>query len=107
MIIWKSVCIVLCCVQHIEIYTEQRTLANNINFLLSIEKELLPNHFNYFEKFMVDVLHRVIRGNDGFGVSKVVTFRLQTKNMENCQKIECVELQELADEDDSQTQKYR
>ena len=36
---WKSVCIVLCCVQYVEIYTEQRTFAESINFLFSFEEK--------------------------------------------------------------------
>ena len=36
---------------------------------------------------MVNMLHRKIRANDGFGVSKVATSRLQTRNTENRQKI--------------------
>ena len=45
-----------------------------------------------------------IRVNDGFGVLKVVTSMLQTRNTENRQKrYEDVELQALLDEDDSQT----
>ena len=35
---------------------------------------------------MVNMLHRKIRVNDGFDNSKVVTSRLQTKNMEKRQK---------------------
>ena len=50
----------------------------------------------------MNVLHRRILVNDGFGVSKVVTSRLQTRNVENRQKLEDVD---LLDEDDSQTQK--
>ena len=34
---------------------------------------MLPNHTDYFEKFMMNMLHRKIRVFDGFGVSKVVT----------------------------------
>ena len=57
---------------------------------------------------MVNVLHRKIRVNDGFGVSKVMTSRSQTRNMENrLKKFEDVELQALLDEDDSQAQKHR
>ena len=36
---------------------------------------------------MVNLLRRKVRVNDGLGVSKVVTSRLQSKNMENGQKI--------------------
>ena len=50
---------------------------------------------------IVNMLHRKIRANDGFGVSKVVTSRLQTRNTGNPQKFEKVELQVLLDEDDS------
>ena len=35
---WKSMCIVLCYVQHAEICTEQRTFADNFNFLSSFEE---------------------------------------------------------------------
>ena len=31
------------------------------------------HHTDYFEKLMVNMPHRTIRVNDGFGVSKVVT----------------------------------
>ena len=38
-IYWKSVCIVLCCcVQYVEIYTEQRASTDSINFLFSFER---------------------------------------------------------------------
>ena len=69
-----------CCVQVVEIYTEQRAFENAVNLL------------------------REIRVNDGFEISKVVTSRLQTKNMGIRQKIEDVELQALLDENESQTQ---
>ena len=52
----------------------------------------------------VNVLHRKIRVNDGFGVSKVVTSKLQTRNVENVKKFEDVELQALLNDGDSQTQ---
>ena len=48
----------------------------------------------------MNVLHRKIRVNDGFGVSRVVTSRLQTKNMEHRQKFEDVELHALLGEHD-------
>ena len=52
---------------------------------------------------MVNIFHRKIRVNDGFGVSKVVTSMLQTRNVENRKKIQSfVELQVLFDQDDSQ-----
>ena len=36
---WKSVSIVLCCcVQYVEIYTEQRAFADSINFFFSLEE---------------------------------------------------------------------
>ena len=36
---WKSVCVVLCCcVQCVEIYTEQRAFAESMNFLFSFEE---------------------------------------------------------------------
>ena len=55
---------------------------------------------------MVNMLHNKVRLNDGFGVSKVVTSRLQTRKVENNEKkFDDVELQVLLDEDDSQTQK--
>ena len=34
----KSVCIVLCCVQYVEIYTEQRAFVDGVNFLFSFEE---------------------------------------------------------------------
>ena len=54
---------------------------------------------------MVNVLRRKIRVNDGFGVSKTVTSRLQARNIENCKKSGRCGMQALLDEDDSQTQK--
>ena len=54
---------------------------------------------------MVGIVHLKLRVNDGFGISKVVTSRLQTRNMENRQKFEDVEFQALFDEDDSRIQK--
>ena len=32
----------------------------------------MPNHTDYFEKLMVNMLHRNVRVNDGLGVSKAV-----------------------------------
>ena len=49
------------------------------------------------------MLHR----NDGFGVSKVMTStqdKKKTKNTENRQKLEDMELEALLSEDDLQTQ---
>ena len=55
---------------------------------------------------MVNMLHRKIRVNDGFGVLKVVTSMLQDKEHgKPSKRYEDVELQALLDEDDSQTQK--
>ena len=54
---------------------------------------------------MVSMLHRKLHVNDGFNILKVVISRLQTRNMENRQKIEDVELQALLDKDDSHLQK--
>ena len=52
------------------------------------------------------MLHRKVRVNDGFGVSKVVTSMLVDKEHEKPPKrYKDVELQALLDEDDSQTQK--
>ena len=55
---------------------------------------------------MVNMLHRKIYVNDGFGVSKVMTLRLQTRKMEKPTKIfEDVKLEALLDKDDSQAQR--
>ena len=51
---------------------------------------------------MVNIIQSKIRVKDGFGISKVAISKLQTRNMENCYKIEDVELQALLDEDDLQ-----
>ena len=51
------------------------------------------------------MLYRKKRVNDGFNVSKLEISMLQTRNTENRPKNEDVELQELLNEDDSQTQK--
>ena len=66
---------------------------------------MLLNHTDHFEKLMVNMLHRKIRLNEDFGVLKAMTSRFQTRNIENRQKYEDVQLQALSDEDDSQTQK--
>ena len=44
------------------------------------------NHIHYLEKLIVNMLHRKIRMNDDFGISKEVTLRLHTKTMKNHQK---------------------
>ena len=44
---------------------------------------------------MANMIHRRIRVNDDFDVSKVFTSKLQTMNVENCQKFKDVELQVL------------
>ena len=57
---------------------------------------------------MVNMLHRKIHVNDGFGVSKVMTSthdKKEDKKRGKLQKIADVELQALFDEDNSQTQK--
>ena len=38
-----------------------------------IRRKVLLDHTDYFEKLMVNVFHREIHVNDGFGVSEVVT----------------------------------
>ena len=59
----------------------------------------MPNDIDYFEKLMVNRLHRKIRVNDGFGVLKVVTStqdKKQDKESEKpLKKFEDVELQAL------------
>ena len=67
------------------------------------------NHIDYFEKLMVNIIHRKIRVNDGFGVSKVVT-SIQDKKEDNeygkpTKKFEDVKSQALLNENDSQTKK--
>ena len=47
---------------------------------------LLLNHTDYFKKLTMNMLHRKIRVNGGFGFSKVVIWRLQIRNIENHQK---------------------
>ena len=58
---------------------------------------------------MVNVFHREIRVNDGFGVLKVVTSTQDKKKYEEHgkqpTKFEDVELHALFDEDDSQSKK--
>ena len=102
---WKSVYVMYCCVQYVEKYTEQRAFADSINFFVFIWRKLLLDHIDYFDKFMVNIFHRKIRVNDGFGVSLVVNSKLPTRNMKNRQKFEDVESQTLLEKDDSQTQK--
>ena len=53
---------------------------------------------------MVNVFHRKIRVNDGYGVLKVETSRLQTRNVENRQKFRRRGIASK-DEYDSQTRK--
>ena len=52
----KIVCLMLCCcVQCVEIYTEQTAFADNINFLFSFEETWCRIIHNYFENFMVNM----------------------------------------------------
>ena len=101
----KRVCVVLCCcVQCVEIYIKQRPFVGSINFFVFIWRKLLPNHTDYPEKLMVNMLHRkMISTFQKWWL--IYKTRKITRNMENCQKIENVELQASLDEDDSQTQK--
>ena len=73
-----------------------------------IWRKLLLNHTDYFEKLMVKMFH-----HKRYVWTMVSAFRKwwlrhkterKTRNMENRQKIEEVELQALIDEDDSQKQ---
>ena len=68
---WKNVRIVLRSICR----NLHRTRSNREQhpFIVFIWRKLLPNHVDYFEKLMVNMLHRKIRVNEGFGVSKVVT----------------------------------
>ena len=60
----------------------------------------------HFKELMVNMLHHKIRVNDGFSVLKVVTSRLQTKNLGNHQQNSKLwNCKALLDEDDSQKQK--
>ena len=78
----------LCCyVQYVEIYTEQRAFATSINFFFSFEKKLLLNHTDYFEKIIVNKLHRKTTVNDGFSVSKVMTSTQDEKEDEEHGKL--------------------
>ena len=76
-----------------------------------IWKKLLPNHTDYFEKLMVNVLHRRIRVYSGIGVSKVMTLTRDKKEDEEhgkpTTKFVDVELRALLDEEDSQTQQQQ
>ena len=47
-------------------------LLTALIFCFHLKKTVL-NHINYFEKLMVNMLHRKIRVNDSFDVSKVVS----------------------------------
>ena len=76
-------------------------------FFAFICRKLLLNHTDYFEK--LNMLHRKIRVNDSFDVSKVGN-SIQNKKEhrehgKSSKEFEDVELQALLDEDDSQTQK--
>ena len=57
-----------------------------LNFCFHLKKTVAES-YDYFEKLILNMLHRKIRMKDGFGVSKMVISRLQTKNMENGQTI--------------------
>ena len=50
-------------------------------FCFHLEK-IAANRADYFEKLIVNMLHREIRANDGFDVSKLVTFT-QDKKKDN------------------------
>ena len=101
---WKSVYIVLCSICW-NLYRTKSIGGHHWLFVFNWRK-LLPNHTDYFEKFMVHMLHRKMRVNDSFDVSKGETLRLHTRNMENCKKIRIrLTVLALLDEDDSQTQK--
>ena len=55
-------------------------------FCSNWRKLLLLNHFDYFKKLMVTMLHCKIHVNDGFSILKVVILMSQTRNIESCQK---------------------
>ena len=77
-------CIVLCCyVRYVEIYTEQRAFADDNNFLFLFEENccgIIPITI----KLRVNIFHREIRVNDGFGVAEVLSSKLgKKKGMEH------------------------
>ena len=80
-------CIVLCCcVQYVEVYIEQTKFANDINFLFHLKKSAAES-YRLFRETCGEHTQFKIRVSDGFGVSKVVTSRMQTRNMEQRKKI--------------------
>ena len=94
---WKSVCLVLCCCVRLcqNLYRTKNIHGRN-KFFVFILRKLLPNYTDYFEKLMVNILHRKIRVNDGYGVSKAVTSTQDKKKDEEYgksrKKFEDVEL---------------
>ena len=64
-----------------------KSIREQHSFLGVIWRKLLIIHTDYFEKLMVNMLHRKICVNNGLGVSKVLTLKFQTRNTENYKNI--------------------
>ena len=85
---WKSVYIILyCCVQYVKIYTEQRACVDSINFFCFHLKRSATESYFLLHEANGDHAPLQETCNGWFRVPKVAILMLQTRNMENCQKI--------------------